>query len=241
MTNSQSFQRFAAITAILSFFTAMASNVLQGIPVHFNSEFPIDPLMFLSVGASGATLLRWGLILDALGYYLPLLPIALFLHYWLKSKNPMWVHFYTTCGLGYILIGAVGAIALGVVQPPLINAYVQASTEQRAMLEAIFGAIWSIVYGGMWNILGELLAGIWFLGIGLLLRSERPMLGIVSIIIACSALVDSLGNILGIERLALIGLSLYILLAPIWALWFGIDLLRKPEKLQMVEHNWETA
>ena len=232
MNDNYSFQRFVAIIAIASFFIAIASDVLQGIPVNFNSEFPINPVSFLSVGADGANLLRWGLILDMLGYYLPLLPIALFIQHWLKAKNPIWMHFYTTCGLGYILIGATGAVTLAVVQPPLINAYAQASVGQRAVLETIFGAIWSIVYGGMWNILGELLVGIWFFGSGWLLRSERRFFGIVSMIVGISALVDSLGNILGFESLALVGLSIYIILAPIWALWFGIDLLRKPVQVQ---------
>jgi Domain of unknown function (DUF4386) len=232
MNDNYSFQRFAAIIAIASFFFAVASDVLQGIPVNFKSDFPINPSMFLSVGISGASLLRWGLLLDMLGYYLPLLPLAIFIQKWLKAKNPIWIRFYTTCGLGYILIGATGAVALAVVQPPLINAYAQAPTEQRVVLETIFAAIWNIVYGGMWNILGELLVGIWFLGIGLILRSERRALGIVAILIGISALVDSLGNILGIEGLALVGLSVYIILAPIWALWIGIELLRKPIQIQ---------
>jgi hypothetical protein len=227
-----SFQRFAAIIAIASFFTAITSDVLQGIPVNFNSEFPINPVSFLSVGADGAKLLRWGLILDMLGYYLPLLAIALFIQHWFKAKHPIWVHFYTTCGLGYILIGATGAIALAVVQPPLINAYAQAATAQRAILQTIFEAIWNIVYGGMWNILGELLVSIWFFGAGLLLRSERRALGIVSMTVGIAALVDSFGNILGMEGLAFVGLSIYLILAPIWALWFGIDLLRKPVQIQ---------
>ncbi len=232
MNDNYSFQRFAAITAIVSFFTAMASNLLQGIPVNFNSEFPINPVTFLSVGINGANFLRWGLILDMLGYYLPLLPIALFIQHWFKTRNPIWTRFYTICGLGHILIGATGAVTLAVVQPPLINTYAQASMEQRVVLETIFGAIWNIVYAGMWNILGELFVGIWLLGVGLLLRSERRVFSIVSIIVGISALIDSLGNILGIEGLALVGLSVYLILAPIWALWFGIDLLRKPVQIQ---------
>jgi len=232
VNDNYSFQRFAAITAIVSFFTAMASNLPQGIPVNFNSEFPINPVTFLSVGINGANFLRWGLILDMLGYYLPLLPIALFIQHWFKTRNPIWTRFYTICGLGHILIGATGAVTLAVVQPPLINTYAQASMEQRVVLETIFGAIWNIVYAGMWNILGELFVGIWLLGVGLLLRSERRVFSIVSIIVGISALIDSLGNILGIEGLALVGLSVYLILAPIWALWFGIDLLRKPVQIQ---------
>jgi uncharacterized protein DUF4386 len=232
MNDHQSFQRFAALAAIISFPLALGSIVLQSIPVHFSSDVIANPALQLSVGAGGASLLRWGLILDMFSYYLPFLPIALFLWGWLGPRNPDWVHFYTFCGLGYILIGATGAVILAAIQPPLIKAYAQASVEQRVMLETVFNTIWSMVYGGMWNILGGLLAGTWFLGIGLLLRSERRLFSIFSIILGVSALLDSLGMILSVEALALLGVAIYVLLAPIWALWLGIDLLRKPVQIQ---------
>ena len=232
MNGNISFQRFAAISAIMCFLFALASNVLQGIPVNFSSDVITNPPLMLSVGAESGNLLRWGLILDMLGYYLPLLPIVLFIQHWYRSRNPEWLRFYTACGLGYILIGATGAVVLAAIQLPLISAYAQASVDQRYILETVFRTVWNIVYGGMWNILGELLVGIWFFGVGLLLRSERRILSIASILVGISALIDSLGNILGIEGLALVGLSVYIILAPIWALWFGIDLLRKPVQIQ---------
>jgi hypothetical protein len=133
--------------------------------------------------------------------------------------------------LGYILIGAIGAAILAAVHTPLINAYAQASVEQRPVLETVFSAIWNMVYGGMWGILEVLLAGIWFLGIGLLLRGERRLFSIFSIILGISALLGSLGMILSVEALALLGGVIYGLLAPIWALWLGIDLLRKPVQI----------
>ena len=80
--------------------------------------------------------------------------------------------------------------------------------------------------------LDTLLVGIWFLGIGLLLRSERRLFSIFSIILGSSALLDSLGMILGIEAIALLGVSIFVSLAPVWTLWIGIDLLRKPVQIQ---------
>ena len=231
MNSSSSFPRFTAIIAIISFFTAFASNVLQGIPLHFNPNVMSDPTLILSVGVGGANLLRWGLILDMLGYYLPLLPVALFIQHWFRSRSPGWVRFYTICGLGYILIGATGAAVLAALQIPLISAYAQASAGQREALESITRIIWNMVYGGMWNILGELLIGIWFLGVGLLLRSDQRPLGVGSIIVGIAALLDFLGMIVGVDAIALPGLSVFLLLAPIWALWFGIDLLRKPVQI----------
>ena len=234
MSDHRSFQRFAAVTAIVSFPLALASLVLSTVPtINFISpDVATNPALTLSVGADGANLLRWGMILDTLGYYLPLLPVALFLWRWLGPRNPDWVLFYTSCGLGYILIGAIGAAILAAVHPPLISAYAQASVEQRPVLETVFSAIGNMVYGGMWGILDTLLVGIWFLGIGLLLRSERRLFSIFSIILGSSALLDSLGMILSVEALALLGVAIYVLLAPIWTLWIGIDLLRKPVQIQ---------
>jgi len=235
MNDHQSFQRFAALAAIISFPLALGNIVLSSMATDFNMEASTNLafwLSWLSIGADGARLLRWGLILDMLSYYLPLLPVALFLWRWLGSRDPDWVLFYTSCGLGYILNGAIGAVILAAVHPPLINTYAQASVEQRPALETVVSAVWNMVYGGMWNILGELLAGTWFLGIGLLLRSERRLFSIFSIILGISALLDSLGMILSVEALALLGVAIYVLLAPVWALWLGIDLLRKPVQIQ---------
>ena len=198
----------------------------------FNVDATTNPALLIAVGADGASLSRWGMILDMFSYYLPLLPVALFLWRWLGSRDPDWVLFYTSCGLGYILIGAIGAAILAAVHPPLIKAYAQASVEQRYVLETVFITMWNMVFGGIWNILEALLAGVWFLGIGLLLRSERRLFSIFSIILGSSALLDSLGMILGIEAIALLGVSIFVFLAPVWTLWIGIDLLRKPVQIQ---------
>src|SRR3990172_7852993 len=194
MNDHQSFQRFAALAAIISFPLALGGIVVSSIATDFNMEASTNIafwLSWLSIGADGARLLRWGLILDMFSYYLPLLPVALFLWRWLRSRNPDWALFYTSCGLGYILVGAIGAAILAAVHPPLINAYAQASVEQRPVLETIFSAVWNMVYGGMWNILEVLLAGIWFLGIGSLLLDEPRLFSIFSIILGISALFDS--------------------------------------------------
>src|SRR3990172_9429674 len=234
MNDHQSFQRFAALAAIISFPLALGGIVVSSIATDFNMEASTNIafwLSWLSIGADGARELRRGMILDMFSYYLPLLPVALFLWRWLRSRNPDWVLFYTSCGLGYILIGSIGAAILAAVHPPLINAYAQASVEQRPVLETVFSAIGNMVFGGMWGILDTLLVGIWFLGIGLLLRGERRLFSIFSIILGIFALLGWLGAILSIEAIALLGV-IYGLFAPVWALWLGIDLIRKPVQIQ---------
>lgn len=70
------------------------------------------------------------------------------------------------------------------------------------------------------------LAGIWFLGIGLLIRSERRMLGYFTVVLGFLLLLNGLGVLVEHDVLTLIGLTGNLLLAPLWALWLGITLLR---------------
>jgi hypothetical protein len=51
---------------------------------------------------------------------------------------------------------------------------------------------------------------------------------VVSIILGISALLDSFGFMLNIDAVASLGLNIFLVLVPIWTLWLGIDLLRKP-------------
>ncbi len=118
------------------------------------------------------------------------------------------------------------------VLPPFIVEYASAAESQRAVIETIFAAFQNMVYTGLWNMLEEFLGGIGWLGIGLILMKERRAPGIVTILLGLSCLVDSIGTMINVEAIASIGLYLYALLQPIWALWLGIDLLRKPVEIE---------
>lgn len=233
MKNERSFQRLVAVAAILSAPLAFGSLVLNLAAVDFDFEVFSNMAAFITVGAGGANLVRWGMVLDTFGYYLLLAPAAFFLWHWLKPKGPTRVGFYTSCGLAYMLIGAIGAAILAAVWPPLINAYAGASGQQREILEAAFGVVTNMVYGGLWGLLEGIPGGVWWLGIGLLLRSERRILGVVTIILGIAILLATIGEILTVEALAMPGLFVYLYLAPIWALWLGIDLLRRPAEKEM--------
>ena len=232
MSKLPSFQRFTAVLLVISFAAALASNILQGLPLKFSEAVFSNPGIMLKVEADGARLLGWGLTLDMLGYYLALLPAAIFLHKWLEPKNPAWVRFFTVCGLGYILLGAAGAAMLASALPPLVSAYGAAAPAQQPGLQSIFTTLWAMVYGGLWNLLGELLAAAWFLGIGWGLSAERKYFILLSTIVGVAALLDSLGTITSFEPFTAPGLLIFLALAPVWALWLGINLLRQPVALE---------
>jgi hypothetical protein len=143
------------------------------------------------------------------------------------GKGPNIVLLYSICGVSYSLIGSIGAISLGVVVPTLARAYPTATPGQQDAMHVIINVFYSMIVRGLWNPLEILLLGIWLLGIGWFLRSERTVLGALTLIIGGFAMLDALGWIIQVEvifRVGVFGISLLIA----WGAWLGINVLRRP-------------
>ncbi|HET9921263.1 MAG TPA: hypothetical protein VFQ30_15565 [Ktedonobacteraceae bacterium] len=226
MNNDAPFQRLAAITSLLATLLALGSIGLLAMVLGINTDPLSNPTFLLETGANGASLFRWGMILDMFGYYLLLAPLAFLLWSRFKPKDMNLTNLSTFCGLAYILIGAIGAATLASISLPLIESYGHASNQQRQIFEVVFSGFLNIVYVGLWNLLESSLSAIWWLGIGLFLRREQPALGLFTTALGIFALLDALGRILNVQIIYTVGLAGVLLLIPIWTLWFGIDLLR---------------
>jgi hypothetical protein len=226
MSDHQSFQRLAAVTTIVGVLCYFISVLLLGLTLNYNFEAFSGAM--ISIGSRGANLLRGGMIFDVFGSYLLLAPLALHLWNWLKPKSPNFVTLYTLCGLAYSLIGAMGAIVLSAVLPPLINEYAQASAQQRATLQAVFNSFLNAVFLGLWNPLEVFLLGIWLVGLGPLIQHERRALGVVTWLLGLSALIDSTGRFLEVRTMFVVGSGGLFLLVPVWLIGWAIDLLRQP-------------
>jgi len=222
MNKITSFRSIAGITAIISGPMALANVLLFMFAADFNFGLISDPAGFISIGADRADLVRWSWLLDVFGRYLLLTPAALYLWNWLKSKNPGMVGMYTVFGLAHILIGSVAGTLLASVWPSMIRAYPEASETQREMLTVIFQATTNLTHAGWFNILEIIPGGVWLLGLGLELRSQRRILGIATIILGIAALIIGIETTLQIEVLTMPGLFVYLFFAPVWAIWIGI-------------------
>lgn len=188
-----------------------------------------DPAPLIRIGARGANLFHWSMVFDILAY-LSFTPIALLCWNWFKSKSPNFVLLYTMCGVAYSLIGIVGAVLLGVAVPTLAKGYDAATAAQQEAMQIFLNLFYNMVVRGLWNPLEILLLGIWSLGIGSFLRRERPIPGILTLIIGVFAMLDTVGWITQIEvifRVGVFGISLLIL----WGAWFGINILRRPVEI----------
>lgn len=225
----RSFTRVAAIVAIASAPLAAGNLFAMLATVHFEIGGMTDPLVLLHAGRAAAPLWRWSMVLDIFGYYLPIVPLVLLLRTSLRDLSPSWTDLFALCLLAYCLLGASGGAVLATALPTLIREYAT-SPAHRVALQAVFTGYTDAVYRGMWNLLEELLAGVGWIGLGIVLRLHDPRLGLVTIVLGAACVVDSIGTMLGSDPIASTGLSVYLVPAPVWALWLGVHLLRVSAK-----------
>jgi hypothetical protein len=229
MNEQNSFRRIAAISTIIAGLLILASIIVLSMAVDFNVEFLDNPagLITAGLGASAVGLFRWGSILELFGYFLLLIPAALYLWYWLSPHSSGLVTLYTVLGLAGILIGVVEEAIRASFFPSMMLAYPQAAEAQRAVLEAIFGAVVDFNFENLYA-LNSILAGVWWLGTGLVLRGERRSLGVATALLGTAALGAGVGWLLRIDLLA--RLEMLYVFEPFWALWLGVVIWRRADE-----------
>jgi len=230
MNDQTLFRRITSLSAILAALFTVASTIVLLMAVDFNPEFMSHPEGLITIGESASETFRWGTILE-LGYTILFLPAVLYLWYWLRPQAPRVASLYTVFGLAGLMSALIGTLMRATLYPPLINAYSQTSDIQQDVLVIIFQGITKFNFEGLWAL--ELIFwGIWWLGIGPLLRSERRILGIVTMLLGIMYLVAGVGWLLRIDPLA--RLENVFFFVPFWAVWLGIVIWRRDEQLQHV-------
>lgn len=226
--HERSFRKLAAATAVLSAPVAYGAEVLGFTAIDFDPTAFSDPGTLIALGTEGATLFWWSWRLNMFGYYLLLAPAVLFLGYWLWPERRLLVALLTAGGLTYVLLGALGTAINAVVWPELMSEYARADPQRRAVIETVFVTYSETVTIGMWGILNRTVSSVWWIGIGALLRSERRWLGRFTVLLGVVTAVAAVGNTLSVVPLTGLGTIGFLLLAPAWALWLGVDLWRRP-------------
>jgi hypothetical protein len=217
-----------AIFTIFSATVALLCMLLGAIAVNFHFEVFNNPALMLTLPGVNTEASKWSMICDMLGYYMLLLPVIYYLHDWMKDKTP-WSNLITFCGLSYVLIGSIGASILAVAYPHALNTYPTATAEMQQIVKSNFEFVNNMVYGGMWNLLEVLFAGVWWLFIGILLiKSKRRAIGLVTVITACACLLDSFSGMIESSTLHEITLNVYLYISILWTFWMGILIYRNP-------------
>lgn len=223
-----SIQRVAAITAIVAAPLALLSTFIAILAVGFDFELLDEPVGMVALGARAAGQFRWSWILAGFGFYLLLVPAALYLEHRLKSQKPNLVRMYTLFGLGYCFIGAISSFTMATVLSPMMHAYPEALAPERDLLLVVFQASANLAFASL-GTFSFILGGVWWLGIGLELRAKHHLLGIVTVVLGIATLGSGLGYLFQIEPLARLEMFNYFL-GPVWAAWLGIVIWRRLEK-----------
>jgi hypothetical protein len=227
MNDQTTFKRIAAISAILAMPVTLANTIVLLMAVDFNTDFMSNPAGLITIGVPASETFRWGSILELGAPTLLLVPAAFYLWYWLKPRAPRLVTLYTFFGLTSLLLAAIGSLLRATLYPSLMNAYSQASEIQRDVLMVIFQGITNFNFEGLYA-LDLVFSGIWWLGIGPLLRSDRRILGTVTTILGIAYLLAGAGWLLRFGPLA--RLENAFVFVPFWTMWLGIVIWRNPEK-----------
>ncbi len=226
MNHEGAFRRIVVISTVISGLLAMVSNVVALMAVDFDIEFLSKPEDMLAAGLDPAALglFRGSEILGVFGYILLLIPVTLYLWYWLRSRNPGVVTLCTVLALIGTVFGVIEYSVRASIWPPMMSAYPAAAAAQRQVIEVVFKAVTDFSFEGMYAI-NAILAGMWWLGIGLVLRLERRVLGIATAILGAAILGAGAGWLLRVDPLA--RLELFYFFEPFWALWLGIVIWRQ--------------
>ena len=135
------------------------------------SGLSVDPAKLLASGHSGASLIRWGSLIDMFGY-LSIAPVVLYLRD--RYSAARYADLFAAAGLALVVIGSIGAASMATAAPALINDYVSANGAQRQAALPAFATLYRAVVLGMWQTLETIPATIWLLGTASAARREGP-------------------------------------------------------------------
>lgn len=230
MKSTAAYSKIVALLTVLSGLIALLCLVLLGIALARHPEAISEPIQILNVPDVNVVLLRGSMLADMLGYYLLLLPVIYYLRPYLRERTS-WADVITFCGTAYVLGGAIGAAIMAEVATPLYTDYYKADSVEQSQIRAVYQAVIYLVYDGLWNLLGSLLASVWWFLTGYVLVASHKVLGRVTVVLGAFTALDPIGNLLSIGWLAEIGLNVYLVLAPAWAIWIGIVVWKKSAEM----------
>jgi hypothetical protein len=136
-----------------------------------SSGLSVDPLKLLGSGPNGASLIRWGSVIDMFGY-LSIAPVVLYLR--ARYPRARYVDLFGAAGLALVVIGSIGAVSMATAAPPLITEYSAAGAAQKQILLPAFATLYRAVVLGMWQTLETIPATVWLLGTASAARREGP-------------------------------------------------------------------
>ncbi|MGQ0848211.1 MAG: DUF4386 family protein [Actinomycetota bacterium] len=223
------FRRVAGVSTLLAVVIGGVSGYLFLAAGAFRPGVLLEPAELLELGASAASLLRWGALTDMFGYYLLLVPLFLAVGTVLRRHRGPLVDLFTVGGLMYVVIGALGAVVLATAAPPLMEAYESAGPAARPGTALAFATLVDAIYKGAWQTLQVIPGGVWLIGTGVLLGGRRPVLGAIGVSAGLAGLAWSALRMLEVDLLGATAVGFFALVGVLFAayiVWLALLLVR---------------
>jgi len=149
----------------------LAAGLMYSAAAGPSSGLSVDPSKLLGSGPTGASLIRWGSLIDMAGY-LSIAPVVIYLR--ARYSTARYADLYAAAGLALVVIGSIGAVSMATAAAPLINDYATAGAVQRQALSPAFATLYRAVVLGLWQTLETIPATVWLLGVASAARREGP-------------------------------------------------------------------
>jgi Domain of unknown function (DUF4386) len=228
-------QPVVALIALAMVVLEVVASVLFLAVYDFDLGAPVaDPGVLPARGPEVATLLRWATIVDMLGY-LALAPIVLYVHSRLRDAvaargGAAWsTNVLAFGGLGFALVGSLGAVLYASVGPVLLQASAGGSPTATAAAVG-YSALATGVNVGLWGTLEWVLLGVWLIGTGWLVRSEGWTFGWLGMVAGVGGFVYAARSGLTghppadltspLDLVTFVGFALFF----VWMLWLAVRL-----------------
>jgi hypothetical protein len=180
-----------------------------------------------NLGTAG--LMRWGALIDMLGY-LCVAPVVVYMYATAPGRG-VTERVLALCGLGFVLVGAIGAVLLASAGAWLLESAATGAGGIEAARTA-YGALESAVFVGLWGTLELFLLGAWLVGVGRRLVAVSRPFGFAAIVAGVGCLGYSIRSgltgrpPLPIETAIDIAILACVAFLPIWMLWLALRLAR---------------
>jgi len=173
--------RVAIAFAVAAFALELVAGLIYGAAAGFAGGLSVDPSTLLASGANGASLIRWGSLIDMFGY-LCLTPVIFYLR--ARYSGARFIDLFAAAGLMVVVIGSIGAAAMATAAPPLINEYSAATGPARQVMVPAFATLYRVVVLGLWQTLETIPWAVWLLGTAFAARREGPRPVVVILAVA---------------------------------------------------------